>query len=69
MLVTAVSRPETRSPASQALRAACFVQAVALLVALLALATVDHVLGIGLACLGLGAAAGAVAWRLKRSTL
>ncbi|GAC1478548.1 MAG: hypothetical protein NVS1B12_15020 [Acidimicrobiales bacterium] len=66
MLATA-PRSETRSAATQALRAACFVQALALLVALLILASVDHVLSEGLGCLGLGAAASAVAWRLKRA--
>ena len=66
MLATA-TRSEVRSTASQALRAACYVQALALLVALLALASVEHVLPEGLACLGLGAAASAVGWRLKRA--
>jgi len=64
-VLAASPRSERRSVTSQALRAACIVQAVALLVALLVLAEVDHVLTQGLGCLGLGAAAGGVAWRLR----
>ena len=66
-MLVASSRSERPSVASQALRAACIVQAVALLVALLVLAGVDHVMPAGLGCLGLGAAAGAVAWRLHQT--
>jgi len=49
------------------MRTARAVQAVALLVALLAVAAADRVFGVGVACLGLGAAAGAVTWRLFHS--
>ena len=55
--------PHARPGLSQAMRTARALQAIALLVILLAVAAADRVFGLGLACLGLGAAAGAITWR------
>ncbi|GAC1539793.1 MAG: hypothetical protein NVS3B12_26260 [Acidimicrobiales bacterium] len=65
MLATTPHQP--RSVINAGLRAACVVQAVALLCALLVLAAVHHILIDGVASVGLGAAVGAAAWRCRRA--
>ena len=66
-LMLATSPHQPRSAINAGLRAACVVQALALLCALLVLAAVHHILLDGVACIGLGAAAGATAWRYRRA--
>ena len=65
MLATSPHHP--RSAINAGLRAACVVQALALLCALLTLAAVHHMLLHGVASVGLGAAGGAAAWRYRRA--
>jgi len=54
--LASATRPGTRPVLSPVMRTARAVQAAALLVALLAVAAADRVFGLGVACLGLGAA-------------
>ncbi|GAC1534112.1 MAG: hypothetical protein NVS3B12_14390 [Acidimicrobiales bacterium] len=65
MIATTPHQPH--SALNAGLRAACVVQAVALLCALLILAALNHILLDGVASVGIGAAAGAAAWRYLRA--